>query len=77
MSRSRRRTPIAGVTAAPSDKTSKRASSRTLRQAQDRAVVADPESPLPAVHQALDRWQTNKEGKNRFDPKVAPERMRK
>ncbi len=77
MSRSRRKAPFTGVTAAPSDKPSKRASSRTLRQAQDRAVVTDPESPLPTVHQALDRWDTAKEGKIRIDPRASPKRMRK
>lgn len=77
MSRSRRSTPVSGVTAAPSDKASKRESNRSLRQAQDRAVVNDPESPLPTVHQALDRWSTAKEGKIRFDPKASPKRMRK
>ncbi|MBL8363308.1 MAG: hypothetical protein JNN18_22680 [Rubrivivax sp.] len=77
MSRSRRKTPFAGVTAAPSDKASKRESNRTLRQAQDRAVALDPESPLPTVHQALDRWSMVKEGKFRFDPKDWPKGMRK
>lgn len=77
MSRSRRKAPFSGVTAAPSDKPSKRVSSRALRQAQDHAVVTDPESPLPTVHQALDRWSTAKEGKVRFDPKTTPKRMRK
>lgn len=77
MSRSRRKAPFIGVTAAPSDKASKRVSSHALRQAQDRAVVTDPESPLPTVHQALDRRDTAKEGKVRIDPKGWPQAMRK
>ena len=77
MSRSRRKAPFIGVTAATSDKPSKRMSSRSLRQAQDRAIVTDPESPLPTVHQALDRWSTAKEGKVRIDPKGWPKAMRK
>ena len=77
MSRSRRKTPIAGVTAAPSDKPSKAVSNRAHRLAVKHAVARDPETPPPTVHQALDRWSMAKEGKIRFDPRESPKRMRK
>ena len=77
MSRSRRQSPVAGVTAAPSDKASKAASNRALRQAQKQALATDPETPPPTVHEAMDRWSMAKEGKVRFDPREAPKRMRK
>jgi hypothetical protein len=77
MSRSRRKTPIAGVTAAASDKVSKAVSNRAQRQALKRSTATDPESPPPTREQALDRWSMAKEGKFRFDPKESPKRMRK
>ena len=77
MSRSRRKTPIAGVTAAPSDKLSKAVSNRAHRLAVKHATATDPESPPPTMTQALDRWSMAKEGKIRFDPRESPKRMRK
>jgi len=77
MSRSRRKTPVAGVTAAPSDKLSKAVSSRAHRLAVKRSIASDPETPPPTVEQALDRWSMAKEGKIRFDPRESPKRMRK
>jgi hypothetical protein len=77
MSRSRRKTPIAGVTAAASDKAGKAVSNRAHRLALKRAVARDPETPPPTIEQALDRWSMAKEGKIRFDPREVPKRMRK
>lgn len=77
MSRSRRKSPIAGVTAAPSDKRNKTASNRTLRQALKRATETTPDSPPPTKAQAMNRWSMSKEGKVRFDPTEDPKRMRK
>ena len=77
MSRSRRKTPIAGVTAAPSDKFSKAVSNRAHRQAVKQSTAADPETPPPTMAQAMDRWSMAKEGKIRFDPRDSPKRMRK
>ena len=77
MSRSRRKTPVAGVTAAPSDKLSKAVSNRAHRQALKQSTAADPETPPPTVEQAMDRWSMAKEGKIRFDPRKWPKGMRK
>jgi len=77
MSRSRRKTPMAGVTAAPSDKFSKAVSNRAHRQAVKQSTATDPETPPPTLKQAMDRWSMAKEGKLRFDPKESPKRMRK
>jgi hypothetical protein len=77
MSRSRRSTPIAGVTAAPSDKFSKAISNRAHRLAIKQSIATDPETPPPTVEQAMDRWSMAKEGKIRFDPRESPKRMRK
>jgi hypothetical protein len=77
MSRSRRKTPVAGVTAAPSDRPSKVASNRAHRQAVKQSIATDPETPPPTMAQAMDRWSMAKEGKIRFDPRESPKRMRK
>ena len=77
MSRSRRKTPIAGVTAAPSDKFSKAVSNRAHRRALKQSTATDAETPPPTMEQALDRWSMAKEGRFRFDPKESPKRMRK
>jgi hypothetical protein len=77
MSRSRRKTPVSGVTAAPSDKFSKAVANRSHRRALKQATTSDPETPPPTVEQAMDRWSMAKEGKFRFDPNESPKRMRK
>ena len=77
MSRSRRKTPVTGVTAAASDKFSKAVSNRAHRQALKQATAADPETPPPTMEQAMDRWSMAKEGKIRFDPEEWPKGMRK
>ena len=77
MSRSRRKTPVAGVTAAASDKFSKAVSNRAHRQAVKLSTATDPETPPPTMEQAMDRWSMAKEGKVRFDPQESPKRMRK
>jgi hypothetical protein len=77
MSRSRRKTPVAGVTGAPSDRLGKAVSSRAHRQAVKQSIAADPETPPPTTEQALDRWSMPKEGKVRFDPMEWPKGMRK
>jgi hypothetical protein len=77
MSRSRRKTPASGVTAAASDRFSKVVANRSHRRALNQATRSDPETPPPTVEQAMDRWSMAKEGKLRFDPKESPKRMRK
>lgn len=77
MSRSRRKSPVAGVTAAPSDKFSKAVSNRAYRLALKQAIATDPETPPPTMEQAMDRWSMAKEGKFRFNPQESPKRMRK
>lgn len=75
MSRSHRKTPIIGVTKAPSDKTFKTAKHRRARRALNQIdLTAD---DAPHAKQFGDPWRADKDGKHPFNPKEYPELMRK
>ncbi len=75
MSRSHRKTPIIGVTKAPSDKTFKTREHRRARRALNQIdLTAD---DAPHEKQFGDPWRADKDGKHPFDPKECPELMRK
>ena len=63
MSRSKKKTPIAGITTARSEKDDKRLANRLLR----RATRLDPEN-APALREVSDVWNMAKDGKARFNP---------
>ncbi|HYO14065.1 MAG TPA: hypothetical protein VE685_12790 [Thermoanaerobaculia bacterium] len=78
MARSRRRSPVKGLTTAKSEKKDK-----TLAHRLERRTVAgivrctpDPEV-LPHTRELSNPWAMDKDGKMRFDPQEKPELMRK
>ena len=77
MSRSRKKTPITGVTLAESEKQDKAKSHRRYRKAVKLAISPDLETPLPTERQLTNPWDMAKEGKSRYDPRPAPKQMRK
>ena len=75
MARSRRKTPIAGVTTAASDKAFKTQEHRRARRAlRTLDLTVD---DLPQEKQFGDPWRSDKDGKHPFDPTERPELMRK
>lgn len=70
MSRSRRKTPICGITTARSEKDDKRRANRKLR----RLTRTDPEKNL-VMRDVSDVWSFAKDGKWRIDP-TAPNLLR-
>ena len=77
MSRSRRRTPICGITTADSEKQDKRIANRKLRRKVRVAIRADAEGELPARRVVSNPWCMDKDGKMRFDPARYPKYLRK
>jgi hypothetical protein len=77
VSRSRKKTPISGVTLAESEKQDKAASHRRYRRTLKEIITPDLETPLPTERQLTNPWDMAKEGKSRYDPKPSPKRMRK
>ena len=80
MSRSKRKTPIHGMTCARSEKQDKRFANRALRRIVKvrlhTRVDLDAVS-LPVMREVYNVWSMAKDGKRRFDPKTWPEGMRK
>ncbi len=74
MSRSKKKTPVTGMTTARSEKEDKRHANRILR----RVSKPDPEN-APALREVSDVWGMAKDGKVRFDPtdKAGRKLMRK
>ena len=64
MSRSKKRTPVCGIAAAPSEKDDKRRANRKLRR---KTRAGDPEN-APDRREVADVWAMAKDGKIRFDP---------
>ncbi len=64
MSRSYRKTPVRGVTTAPSDKEDKQRAHRALRRAERRAIARD--DPGPRLKDVSDPWSFAKDGKTRL-----------
>ena len=78
MSRSRKHTPITGVTPAPSEKADKRHTNRVLRRdVRQRLAGGADETDLPRRREILDPDSMAKDGKTWFDPAERPEAMRK
>lgn len=82
MSGSRRKEPVAGVTAAASEKQWKREANRKLRKAAAQVLQQLPSSDpdgviLPVLKDVANLYDSPKEGKYRFDPREDPRRMRK
>lgn len=76
MSRSRRKTPIHGMTGAKSEKADKAHSHRKVRRAVRIAVNAD--APvLPHEKELTNPWSMAKDGKAMFNPAAYPKLMRK
>lgn len=77
MSRSRKRTPVTGVTLAESEKQDKAASHRVYRRTLKQRISPDLETPLPTERQLTDPRDMAKEGKSRYDATLPPKRLRK
>lgn len=75
MSRSRRKTPIIGMTGAPTDKPFKTAEHRRERRAVKSTVKQLGEAPDPKLFG--DPWRADKDGKRWLDPSDGDELMRK
>jgi hypothetical protein len=76
MSRSRRKTPIFGITTARSEKQDKRLANRKLRHAVAGVLHVRPESVLPTLREVSDVWGFDKDGKSWWGEAPAKE-MRK
>lgn len=75
MFRSHRKTPIIGVTKAPSDKKFKTIEHRRARRALSQIDLT--EDNMLHEKQFGAPWRANKDGKHPFDPRECPELMRK
>jgi hypothetical protein len=76
MSRSRRKSPVRGITSADSDKGDKLAAHRKSRRVV-RIAVRQQCEVLPHARELSDPWGFDKDGKARFDPNLEPASMRK
>jgi hypothetical protein len=64
MSRSRKKTPVRGVTGARSEKTDKRQVNRALRKRVRKALLDDPAQPIaPDRREVRDVWDMAKDSK--------------
>jgi hypothetical protein len=77
MSRSRRKTPVRGITTSETEKRDKRLANRRLRHRVRAVLPAEPDGVLPALREVSCVWCFDKDGKQRFDPHVHPDWMRK
>jgi hypothetical protein len=66
MSRSRRKTPVLGITTAKSEKQDKRIANRKLRRAVKQRLGYDPDGVLPALREVSNVWSMDKDGKVRY-----------
>jgi len=76
MSRSRRKTPVMGITKAESDKRDKVLAHRRQRR-QVRTALASGVAEVITRRKAGDVWSFAKDGKSRFDPTQFPKLMHK
>lgn len=78
MARSRRKNPVTGNTKARSEKKDKKFANRKDRRLNKEILEAtqDDSETLPKKTTS-NRWDMDKDGKNRFDPEQWPEGMRK
>ena len=77
MSRSRRKTPVRGLTTSDSEKQDKRMANRKLRRKVRVVLSAEPDAVLPALREVSCVWAFDKDGQVRFDPAERPALLRK
>lgn len=78
MSRSRKRTPIAGITTAKSEKDDKRLANRRIRSRVKVALASRPEDDLlPTRRELSNPWTMAKDGKIWLDPDLYADELRK
>jgi hypothetical protein len=77
MSRSKRKTPIAGITAAQSEKADKQASHRKVRRRVRQLAEPTEGLLLPLERELTNPWSMSKDGKSYFNPAKHPSLMRK
>ena len=78
MSRSKKRTPVAGMTSAPSEQEDKRLYNRRYRHVCKQVLHVNPMCDLlPHLRQYSNPWAMAKDGKKRFDPQEWPKWLRK
>jgi hypothetical protein len=78
MARSKRKTPIRGITTAESEKKDKQLAHRKYRRKMKTVFQQVPDAEiLPHVRELSNPWSMSKDGKVRFDPKKYSKDMRK
>jgi hypothetical protein len=78
MGRSRKKTPVHGMTTARSEKKDKRLYNRRFRRVSKQALQVSPhQEVLPNLREYSNPWCMDKDGKVRFNPKTHLEWMRK
>ena len=78
MSRSRKQTPVHGISLARSEKQDKRLYNRHIRRLIRILLRLNPEiEVLPHLREHSNPWAMDKDGKSRFNPVEHPELMRK
>lgn len=78
MSRSRKKTPVHGMTMAASEQQDKRRYNRRFRRVCKQTLHVNPLCKvLPHLREYSNPWSMDKDGKVRFDPAEYPELMRK
>jgi hypothetical protein len=78
MSRSRKKTPIGGITSATSEKAEKLANHRRERRRIRQRLATEPEADvLPHTRELSNPWAMAKDGKYYFAPWKYPREMRK
>jgi hypothetical protein len=78
MARSKRKTPIRGITTAESEKKDKQLAHRKYRRATRVVLQQVPDAEIfPHVRELSDPWSMGKDGKMRFDPQRYSKDMRK
>ena len=76
MSRSRRKSPVIGMTTARSEKEDKQWHNRVLR-CRVREAIHKGSDLLPEKDEISTTWNMAKDGKRRFDPSKEPKLLRK
>jgi hypothetical protein len=78
MARSKRKTPIRGITTAQSEKKDKQSAHRRYRRKVKAALQQVSDAAIfPHIRELSDPWSMGKDGKVRFDPTKYPKDMRK
>ncbi len=78
MSRSRRKSPVMGVTCARSEEDDKQLYNRALRRINRRKLAEAGENAIYRnKREIMDVWSMNKDGKMRFNPEIEAKWMRK